>query len=343
MALDNVVVTGGCGYVGAAIVRSLIELHPECLVVILDLNPKPLEGTEKARIDYVKADITDEEDLNRALCEIKPQVVIHTAGLVPPLSERHSRRIEKKVQHINVDGTRNALKASRSSGAEAFVYTSSCCAVIDDMTQPYANIDERWPVSRHSSIYGESKVVAEALVTAANDANFRTCVIRPAVIYGEGDHQLVPSVHACIAKHETPYIIGDNTNLWDTVYVGNVGDAHVLAAENLTSTKTAAGEVFFIQNNEPISFREFCLEVWKNFGHYPPFEVTIPKQLGWVAGLIAEWWTWISGTPTTLSRGGVLDACAMRYASGAKAQKLLGYQPRVGMEEGLRRSCAVSV
>ena len=130
--------------------------------------------------------------------------------------------------------------------------------------------------------------------------------------------------------------------MWDTVYVGNVAHAHVLATENLLSSKTAAGEAFFIQNNEPITFREFTLAIWKEFGHYPPFQMEIPKRLGYVVGLLAECWTRVSGTPTTISRGSVLDACAMRYASGDKAKRILGYEPLVSLEEGLRRSCKVS-
>lgn len=151
----------------------------------------------------------------------------------------------------------------------------------------------------------------------------------------------MPSVHACIAKGETPYIIGDGSNLWDITYVGNVADAHVLAAENLLSTMTAAGEAFFIQNNEPIAFRDFCLAIWKQFGHIPPFKIFIPTGLAWVAGLVAECFTWMSGTTTTLSRGSVKDACSVRYASGVKSEKLLGYRPRIGIEEGIRISCEV--
>ena len=59
-------------------------------------------------------------------------------------------------------------------------------------------------------------------------------------------------------------------------------------------------------------------------------------------GLLAEWKTFLMGTPTTLSRGSVKDACSMRYASGEKARHILGYEARVGIEEGLRLSCQVS-
>lgn len=153
---------------------------------------------------------------------------------------------------------------------------------------------------------------------------------------------MIPSIHACIKKWETPFIIGDGSNLWDVTYVTNIADAHVLAAENLTTSKTAAGEAFFIQNNEPITFRDFCLAIWAHFGHIPPFQVRIPTSLAWVAGLISEYLTWMTGATTTLSRGSVRDACSVRYASGEKARKILGYEARVGMEDAIRLSCEVS-
>jgi len=169
-----------------------------------------------------------------------------------------------------------------------------------------------------------------------------TCALRPSVLCGPGDCQLVPAIHACIAKHETPFLIGDGLNLWDITYVDNVADAHVLAIENLLSSRTAAGEAFFIQNNEPITFRDLCLAIWAQFGHVPPFEMRIPESMAYVVGLACESVTWVMGTTTTLSRGSVRDACAIRYASGNKAKEILGYEARIGIEEAIRLSCEVS-
>ena len=125
------------------------------------------------------------------------------------------------------------------------------------------------------------------------------------------------------------------------MYVNNCADAHVQAAENLLTSGTAAGEAIFVSNKEPIPFRDLCLAIWAHFGHYPPFEFHIPKNLAVFAGHVADWVTWLRGYPTTLSSGSVLDACATRYCNNLKAEKILGFKPRIGIEEGIRISCEV--
>lgn len=153
---------------------------------------------------------------------------------------------------------------------------------------------------------------------------------------GPGDHQRIPPIHACIEKGETPLTIGSANNLWDIAYVANAADAHVLTAENLLSNNpNAAGEVFFIQTNAPIMVRDFSLAVWKESGHIPSIEVTIPESLAWVAGLIAETALWLTGSKEpTLSRGSVNDACAVRYAKGEKARRILGIRGKSGLGRG---------
>lgn len=69
----------------------------------------------------------------------------------------------------------------------------------------------------------------------------------------------------------------------------------------------------------------------------------IPKGVAWWLGLGAEWVGWLTGKETVISRGLVADGTAVRYVSIAKARTVLGYVPRVGMEEGLRISCQVCI
>jgi len=155
------------------------------------------------------------------------------------------------------------------------------------------------------------------------------------------DHSLIPSIHACIVKGETPFIIGSGDNLWDFTYVTNVADAHVLALENLLSTRTVAGHAVLITNGQPVTFRDFCVATWAAFGHFPSYNIAIPAAVAWSAGLAAECMTWFAATPSTLSRGSVKDALGCRYADGSKARTLLGYRPRVDLGEGIRRSYEV--
>ncbi|KAL8688739.1 MAG: hypothetical protein Q9218_005427 [Villophora microphyllina] len=308
----SVLVTGAFGFVGSAIVSVLQQQHPEWTLSVLD-RQQPTDPHSKIR--YWHCDITENTRLEGVISKIKPTVIIHAAGLVPALIDRYGRKARGKVFQVNVGGTRNLLAAAKNHGVEAFVWTGSCTAVTDDFSRQYPNIDESWPTSGHSLIYGESKTAAEALVLAASSSQMATCSLRPSVIFGPGDPQTIPSLHACVAKHETPFIIGDGLNMWDITYVSNVADAHVLAVENLLSSKTAAGQTIFISNEQPLPFRDFCLAVWREFGHAPSFEVTIPVGLAAFAGYVAEWATWLTGSPSTLSRGSVKDACQVRHVA----------------------------
>ncbi|KAF9893615.1 erg26, C-3 sterol dehydrogenase [Aspergillus nanangensis] len=341
--LQNVLISGGTGFVGAAIARALAEKYPECAITIIDLKPPGTIHVVPHGVLFVCVDITNADEVSKAIQQVQPEIVIHTAGIVPVLSERFARRLERHVWAVNVEGTRNMLEAAKRSGVKGFIYTSTCCVVTDQMDVPYANIDENWPTQSSSLIYGESKAAAESMVLEKSCETMATCSLRPSVLCGPGDYQLVPAIHACIAKGQTPFIIGNGLNLWDVTYVTNVADAHILAAENLMTTQTAAGEGFFIQNNDPITFRAFCLAIWGQFGHTPPFEVRIPQPLAYIVGLVFEFLAWIFGTTCNLSRGSVRDACSIRYASGAKARQVLGYEPQVGIKDGIRLSCEVDL
>ena len=178
----------------------------------------------------------------------------------------------------------------------------------------------------------------------ASSPSLATCALRPSIIIGAGDTTTIPAIHSCIAKGETFFRIGSGDNLCEFTYVDNVADAHVLAAENLLSpSPTAAGEAFFITNGQPVAFRDFCLAVWAEFGHVPAFEIQVPETLASFVGYVAEWASWVTGRPVTLSRGSVKDYCGVRYANISKAERMLGYRPRVDLAEGLRRSCQVKV
>ena len=333
--------TGSQGFVGSAVVRALSQKHPEYWLIGLD-SQDPKEKPEDHSVHtYFQADVRRYEEVARAFAEAKAEVIIHTAGVVPQLPVRYTGQGRAAVHEVNVKGTANVLAAAQEINVKALVYTSTCCVVTDDQTRSYPNFDESAQIPKTSSTYGETKAEAEGLVLGANSKTFSTCALRPSVILGENDYQLIPAIHACIAKGETPYVIGNGDNLYDFVYVGNIADAHVLAVEKLMSTKTAAGEAILISNGEPVTFRDFCLAVWGAFDHVPPYTVYIPAGVARFGGLLSECYTRLTGSPATLSRGSVGDAIGTRYANIAKARELLGYEPQVDLADAVRLSVEV--
>lgn len=118
--------TGGAGFLGTVIVEKLLALTPQVRIIVLDKVVS--EQQYSPQIHFYHADITVLEEVDKVFKATDPDAVLHTAGLIPSLSERYQRRQENVVFNVNVNGTKNVLAAARETGCKAFVYTSSCCA-----------------------------------------------------------------------------------------------------------------------------------------------------------------------------------------------------------------------
>ena len=338
----EILVTGGSGFLGRNIVAQLLEQHPDWKVSILDVQPPPA-ALIKRIAQYIEADISSLESVNNAFVEYSPDLVVHTAGIVPARKSRYSTNKNDwaRVKAINYDGTRNILDAAMAAGCRRFVYTSSCTVVGDDLDHNHFNVKETVPTGNATLHYGKSKGMAESYVMSPEHAErgLSACALRPCTIIGPGDTAVIGVMHDLIAKRETYFIVGDGYNFYDFMYIDNAVHAHVLAVENLLTTKTAAGHVFSVSNGEPVYFWDFLAFVWAQFGHLPKFRVRIPASLAWVAGVSMEWLTWLTGAVATLDRGSVKDGIRSQYADISKARRILGYEPKVGLTEGVRLSC----
>lgn len=155
----HVLITGGCGFLGRAIVDAFLEQYPTHLYTILGLSPPLLS---RQNVGFIQADIRDPAAVERALSASRPDAVVHAAGIVPTGQSRYSQREREHVFAVNVEGTRNLLSVAKSVGSvRAFVYTSSSTVVGDDLSsgdRPNAR-EEVEDVGRKRWIYGESKVI----------------------------------------------------------------------------------------------------------------------------------------------------------------------------------------
>ncbi|EUC40514.1 hypothetical protein COCMIDRAFT_9629 [Bipolaris oryzae ATCC 44560] len=340
----HILITGGSGFLGTAIISVLLSTK-KYTITALDISLPPL-GTQtfssNPRVRYTRCDILDAPSLSKVFAETRPTAVIHTAGIFYVGTRRYSMKDRDAVFKVNVEGTRNVLEASKEHGIKAFVHTSSITVLCDDLSRDFRNVDETWPLGKTDTCYGQSKALAESLVLSSNSPSLATTALRPAPIFGPTDRICIPTIHACIDAGQTPFILGSGANLQDYVYVDNVAHAHVLALENLlssTTNRTAAGEAMFISNDEPVAARALCLAIWREFGHVPRFEVQLPVALARCMGIAAEWTAWATGQEASLCRGMVSEGCRDCYVSVEKAKRLIGYEVKVGLEEGIKISC----
>lgn len=160
----SVLLTGGTDFLGAFIIDAIQERHPEWKLSVLDTKSPPVL---KLRVEYETGDATNLANVLEIVEKFKPNVFIHSAGLVPELAGRYGRKEKDRFFNVNVGGTRNMLDAARATGVGASVWTRSCTAVTYNMRVQYKNIDESWPTSSHSLVYGESKVSSQREIQAS--------------------------------------------------------------------------------------------------------------------------------------------------------------------------------
>ena len=304
--LSPVLITGGCGFIGSHLVERLLVAEPNCRIHVLDIN------TDRNRIpsvNYHTCDITSAKDVLRVMQEAQPRVVFHTACpdsmvILPELFEK-----------VNVGGAKNLLSsADKVETLQALVYTSTSSVIHDNLTDLF-DADETFPVLRppaQKGAYTLTKADAEELILGANrksgDKSMLTVSIRPATAFGERDTICLGKLFAVAQAGKMKFQMGNGKNLHDFVYVGNLADGHILAAQALVKgygkpppiTDRVDGECFNITNDETVLFWEFARKVAAAAGHPVKKEdiIAIPVFLGLFFGWISELVVWI------LSRGG---------------------------------------
>lgn len=341
MVPSNVLVIGGNGFLGSHIIDQFLEYKwPGKLnLSVLDIREplKPVDG-----VRYLTGDITNADDMRRSLQGI--DLIVHTASPVHGLG----RAVYFKV---NVEGTRTIIDVAKEVGVAGMVYTSSAGVVFNGDDLINTNESAQIPAVAMDA-YNESKAVAEELVLSSNMADFKTCALRPAGLFGEGDRQLMPGMLSVLKNKQTRFQIGDNNNLFDFTYIGNAAFAHVLAAEKLLSSPSKQdsqkaadgsngieGEAFFITNGAPIYFWDFprAAYAYLKFPGHSSY-IIFPKSIAWYMGLASEYVSSLLRKEPTFTRFRVQFSCANRFYDISKARQRLGYYPKVGLEEGIRRS-----
>ena len=316
MAIKKVFITGGCGFIGSYLARELLKQGFELMLFDAFLNYiDPFTSNHqfflKARmqelmgkVEIERGDIRVQKRMQQLMNEWKPDAVVHLAALP---SAKESTEYPTEALQINVDGTLSVLEGVKACGSvKRFVFTSSSF-VYGHFKRPIA--DEEHPADP-IDIYGGTKLTGEILTRAyARQVGFEYVIIRPSAVYGFGDcNRRVTQILIENAARGKPLTLHDGgRSRIDFTYVTDVADGFARAL----SVPGAANETFNITRGNARSVLEFATEVKK---YYPNAQL-VEKP-----------------SDTSRPERGTLSI--------EKARKILGYNPSVDIEWGIKEYIA---
>ncbi len=316
----RILVTGGTGFTGKALVRRLLDLGHE--VVALDYK----EGLRTAELreqgaEVVLGSVTDEEVVRRAMDGA--EVVHHLAAAFREMNVPDSH-----YWRVNVGGTRNVLEAALAQGVRKVIYCSTC-GVHGNIDHPPGGEDA--PI-QPADYYQRSKYEAEPLVREFNQKGLPAVILRPAAIYGPGDPERFLMIFRRVARGSFP-MLGDGRTWYHPLYIDNLVDAFVLAMRD----GVGDGEAYLIADDQYLEIEDLVRRVGRALGvdvkvpHYPAWPVVAASHV------VEKACRPFGITPPIFPRR-VEWYRQNRAFKIDKARRELGYEPKVGIDEGLRRT-----
>lgn len=321
---SKILVTGGGGFAGLAIAKRLIETGFE----VASFSRKIYTEHASLGIKSFQGNLLNPAEIEEACKGV--DTVFHVAAKVG-IWGKYADFYEN-----NVVVTQNVINACRKQGVKKLIYTSSASVVFNGSDMEGVNESVDYP-KKPLSAYTATKALAEQLVLKANSAALKTISIRPHLIWGPGDTQLVPGI---LKRAETGRLrrIGTKNCFVDTTYIDNLVDAQLLAMQALDEKPESRGKTFFITNGDPIKVWNFIDAVVKQAG-LPPVQKSVPKNFALlVAGLleIIHRVFRLKSEPF-ITRFAIHEICTSHWFDISAAKNMLGFSPKVSFEEGLKR------
>ncbi len=321
-SLHKVLVTGGGGFLGGAIVRQLVDRGDAVRSFSRNFYPE----LAQMGVEQIQGDMVDKTAVEQACKGI--ELVFHVAakpGVWGDYADYYP---------TNVLGTQHVIDACKKQGVSRLVYTSSPNVVFDGTDMEGVDESAPYPEKFHAA-YPKTKAMAEQMVIKAADKDLMTITLRPHLIWGPNDNHLVPRI---IERARRLVRVGSGKNRVDTIYIDNAAQAHVLAADRLKGNPELSGKVYFISQDDPVPLWDLVDDILKAAGQ-PPVKRTIPRKMAWLVGALLEFvYTMfrIRGEPQ-MTRFLADELSTAHWFDIRAARKDLGYAPAVSINEGLRR------
>ncbi len=317
----RVALTGASGYTGGRLLEALRARGDEVAVLV-----RPGSVTERIRSRasrVVEGGLGDEAAAGRLVEGV--DAVVHVAAVY-----RTAGHPDSYYREVNVVGTERLLEAAAGAGLRRFVHTSTV-GVHGHVERPPA--DESAPVAP-GDIYQATKAEAEALALEFHRRRgVPVTVVRPGAIYGPGETRLLKLFRA-IARGRYA-VVGTGRTFYHPVYIDDLVAGFLLALDR----KEAVGEAFLVCGPSYVSQSDLAALIAKHTGgRVLPFRIPA-RPIQW-AGDVVEAICVPLGLDPPLHRRRVDFWTKSRAFTIDKARRLLGYAPKVDLEEGIARTAA---
>jgi nucleoside-diphosphate-sugar epimerase len=316
----RVLVTGGTSLLGAAVAHRLLEQGDD-----VDTLQR---GAAAGPWEQVRGDIRDADTVSDAVRGA--DAVIHLAAKVSVIG--HWAEFEA----VNVGGTQKVLDAMRAHGVGRLVQVSSPSVAHFGEPLVGAGVDPADPERAHGN-YARSKAIAEQLALAAVDESLVAVAIRPHLVWGPGDTQLVGRIVERAASGRLVLIDG-GTALIDTTYIDNAADALVAALDRVDEV---SGEAFVVSNGEPRTVAELLARICRAAGAPEPTR-SVPRAVASGAGAVVErvWSASGRDAEPPMTRFLAEQLSTAHWFDQQRTQQRLEWTPAVSLAEGFERLAA---
>lgn len=263
-----------------------------------------------------EGDVTDEASLKAAM---------RGAGVVFHCASAGVRATADESERVNLVGTENALSAARASGARRFVHLSTEAVTRGHAARSY--VDESFPQPPgFLDFSAQTKALAEDLVVAASGDGIETVVLRPALLWGVDDTVTLPRLGRAVRDGKF-WWVNHGRSLIATTYVSNLVDAMISASE----APDAGSKVYYVTDDERVTYREFVTLYLKTVGLSPPGR-SAPYQLAY----LYAWWCERAQDDPVVIRSEVAQTGLSSHFNVQRARKELDWSPEVSIAEGMK-------
>ena len=295
--INMILVTGGAGAVGSRLVRELVSIGKKVRVLSLPGDPK-IKSLKNIDCEICFGDIAAPETLNGVFDDI--DTVYHLAAVI--IANKN-----EVLWKINLEGTKNVIKASINSGVKHFIYVSSVSA--------------EWP---EGSDYAMTKISAEKLVKSNGKIEYT--IIRPTLIYGRNEGQEFKMFVESLKKYPVVFFVGRGRAKKNPVFIDDIVKGLSAVAHN----KKTYSKVYNLSGGKEISIWDMSKLILK---HQNMKKMFIPVPV-FICNILAFIMEKIIKQPI-ITRYAISRIIQEASADNSKAKRDLGYNP-IGITEGLK-------